>query len=55
MSKKKVVLNFPPHLIDQPTIYRLITEKGVSVNILRARTTPKEWGNMVVELNGDRA
>jgi ABC-type methionine transport system ATPase subunit len=55
MSKKKVVLNFPPHLIDQPTIYRLITEKGVSVNILRARTTPKEWGNMVVELNGDKA
>ena len=55
MSKKKVVLNFPPHLIDQPIIYRLIAEQGLKVNILRARITPKEWGNMVVELNGDKA
>lgn len=55
MSKKKVVLNFPPHLLDQPIIYRLITEQGVRVNILRARITPKEWGNMVVELNGKKA
>ena len=54
-KKKKVVLNFPPHLIDQPIIYRLIGEQGVRVNILRARITPKEWGNMVVELNGDKA
>ena len=55
MSKKKVVLNFPPHLIDQPIVYRLIAEKGLKVNILRARITPKEWGHMVVELNGNKA
>jgi ferredoxin len=55
MSKKKVVLNFPPHLIDQPIIYRLIAEKGLRVNILRARITPKKSGSMVVELNGNKA
>jgi ferredoxin len=55
MSKKKVVLNFPPHLIDQPITYRLIAEQGLKVNILRARITPKEWGNMVVEVNGNKA
>ncbi len=55
MSRKKVVLNFPPHLLDQPITYRLIAEQGLKVNILRARITPKEWGNMVVELNGDKA
>jgi ferredoxin len=55
MSKKKIVLNFPPHLIDQPITYRLIAEQGLRINILRARITPKEWGNMVVELNGDPA
>jgi Fe-S-cluster-containing dehydrogenase component len=55
MAKKKVVLNFPPHLIDQPITYRLIAEQGLKVNILRARITPKEWGNMVVELNGNEA
>jgi Fe-S-cluster-containing dehydrogenase component len=54
MSKKKVVLNFPPQLIDQPIIYRLVAEQGLKVNILRARITPKEWGNMVVELNGKK-
>jgi len=49
------VFKFPPHLIDQPIIYRLIAEHGLKVNILRARITPKKWGNMVVELNGDKA
>jgi L-aspartate semialdehyde sulfurtransferase ferredoxin len=55
MSKKKVVLNFPPQLIDQPVVYRLVKEHGLRVNILRARITPKEWGSMVVELNGGNA
>jgi hypothetical protein len=27
----------------------------LKVNILRARITPKKWGNMVVELDGDKA
>ncbi len=54
MSKKKVVLSFPPQLIDQPITYRLVAEQGLKVNILRARITPKEWGRMVVELNGDK-
>jgi len=28
MAKKKVVLNFPPHLIDQPITCRLIAEQS---------------------------
>ena len=44
MPKKKVVLNFPPHLIGQAITYRLITDYGLVVNILRARITPQEWG-----------
>jgi ferredoxin len=51
--QKKVVLNFPPHLIDQPITYRLIKDFGLVVNILRARITPREWGRMVVELAED--
>ncbi len=54
MPKKKVVLNFPPHLIDQPITYKLIKEHGLVVNILKARITPKEWGRMVVELRGSK-
>jgi ferredoxin len=53
MSKKKVVLNFPPHLIDQPITYRLVKDFDLMVNILRARITPNEWGRMVVELIGN--
>ncbi len=54
MPKKKVVLNFPPHLIDQPITYRLIKEHDLEVNILRARINPNEWGRMVVELAGKK-
>ncbi len=53
MSKRKVVLNFPPHLIDQPITYRLIRDYDLTVNILRARISPNEWGRMVVELSGN--
>lgn len=51
MPKKKVVLNFPPHRIDQPITYHLVKDFGLVVNILRARITPREWGSMVVELD----
>jgi ferredoxin len=53
MSNEKVVLNFPPQVIDQPIIYRLIKEQGLVVNILRARISPNEWGRMVVEIGGN--
>lgn len=55
MSDKKVVLNFPPEIIDQPIIYRLIQERGLVVNILRARISPNEWGRMMVEIGGNMA
>jgi len=55
MPQKKVVLNFPPHLIDQPLTYRLVRDYGLIVNILRARISPNEWGRMVVALSGQGA
>jgi Pyruvate/2-oxoacid:ferredoxin oxidoreductase delta subunit len=53
MPKKKVVLNFAPHIIGQPITYRLTGDYGLVVNILRARITPNEWGRMVLELSGN--
>jgi Fe-S-cluster-containing dehydrogenase component len=53
MSAEKMVLDFPPHLIDQPITYKLVQEHGLVVNILRARISPNEWGRMVVELGGN--
>ncbi len=54
MVKKRLVLNFPPHLIDRPVTYELITRYKLRVNILKARVTPKEWGRLVVEVSGNK-
>ena len=54
MATKRLTFNFPPHLIDQPVTYQLITEHKLKVNILRARITPREWGRLVVEISGTK-
>ena len=54
MATKRLVLNFPPNLIDQPITYQLITEHNLKVNIMRARITPREWGRLVVEISGTK-
>ncbi len=46
MHKKRVVLSFPPHLIDQAVSYKLIKDYDLMINILRARITPKEQGRL---------
>ncbi|MFQ5867238.1 MAG: NIL domain-containing protein [bacterium] len=53
MAKKRIVLTFPPELVDQPIIYRLVKNYDLVLNILRAQVTPKEEGKMVLELEGD--
>ena len=54
MATKQLVLNFPPHLIDQPVTYQLITQYQLKVNILRARITPRERGRLVLEVSGTK-
>lgn len=54
MIKKRIVLKFPPKLIDKPIVYKLVKEYDLVFNILRARVNPKEEGEMVVELQGDQ-
>ena len=52
MAKKKVVLSFPPTLIEEPVTYRLVKDFDLMVNILRATVKPREKGRMVVEMEG---
>ena len=52
MEKKRVVLTFPPKLVDQPIAYHLIKDYDLMINILRARVTPKEEGRLVMEIEG---
>ncbi len=55
MQKKRVVFNYPPQLVDQPIITRLVKDFDLTINILRARITPKDEGRMVLELTGKRS
>ena len=55
MQKKRVVLSYPSHLIDQPVISILVKDYELTVNILRARITPNEEGRLVLEITGKRS
>lgn len=49
----RVVLRFPPSLVDQPIVYRLTKDFGLEFNILKASIIPKEQGFVLMELSGE--
>lgn len=53
MKKKRIVLHFPPKLIDKPITYHLVKDFNLVFNILQAKIMPNEEGLMVMELSGD--
>lgn len=55
MISKRIVLHFPSRLVEQPIVYKLVKEYGLSFNILKARVTPQEEGLLVLELSGTDA
>jgi len=55
MKKVRVVLSFPPSRVEDPVIYHLIKDHGLTVNILRATIDPGKQGRMVVEMSGEEA
>lgn len=54
MISKRIVLHFPPRLVDQPIVYKLVKEFDLKFNILKAFVTPQEEGLMVLELSGKK-
>ncbi len=54
MEKKRLVLTFPPKLVNQPITYRLIKDFDLVINILKARVTPNEEGRLLIEISGGR-
>ena len=52
---KKVVLKFPHQLIEQPIVCDLVRKFDLTVNILKAKITPREEGLLVLELEGDQS
>ena len=51
----KVVLHFPPAVVEQPVIYHLARDYDLAFNILKASISPQEEGLMVLELSGDES
>jgi ferredoxin len=55
MKKTRVVLSFPPDMVEEPITYRLIKDHDLMVNILRATIDPGKQGRMVVDLSGEES
>jgi L-aspartate semialdehyde sulfurtransferase ferredoxin len=53
MSKARLHLTFPEHLISEPVIHRMGTEFGVVTNIRRANLDEERGGWIIVEVEGD--
>lgn len=52
MAKKRLVLTFPPEVVERPVVALMVKEYDVITNILRAEIHEGEIGRMLVELEG---
>jgi ferredoxin len=52
MAKRRLVLTFPPEVVERPVVSIMIKEYDVVTNILRAEVYEGEIGRMLVELEG---
>jgi len=41
MSAKKIVLRFPPQIVDKPWLYHLVKDYDLMVNVLYCRRTER--------------
>lgn len=53
MAKKRLVLTFPPEVVERPVVSLMVKEYDVITNILRAEIHEGEIGRMLVELEGE--
>ena len=51
-TRKRVVLSFPPSVLQTPVTYILAKEYDIASNILRAEISPEESGKLVMEMDG---
>ncbi len=51
-TRMRLRLTFPPHLIQEPIVYRLVKDFDIVINIRRA-DVKADHGWIVLELDGD--
>jgi len=52
-AKKRLVLTFPPDVVERPVVALLVKEFDIITNILRAQVQEGEVGRMLVEIEGE--
>jgi L-aspartate semialdehyde sulfurtransferase ferredoxin len=52
MSSQRIVIKYPPSLVDKPIICHLTKEYDLEFNVLRAQVAPDTGGLMVLEISG---
>jgi formate hydrogenlyase subunit 6/NADH:ubiquinone oxidoreductase subunit I len=53
MAKRRLVLTFPPEVVERPVVALMVRDYDVITNILRAEVHEGEIGRMLVELEGE--
>lgn len=54
MPSRRVILSYPPDVVQEPVIYLLVKDYDLKINILKARILPREGGRLVVEMSGSK-
>jgi len=54
MSTRRVILSYPPDVVQEPVTYKLVKDYDLKINILKARIRPREGGRLVMEISGNR-
>ena len=52
MPSRRLILNYPPDVVQEPVTYQLVKDYDLKINILKARILPREGGRLVMELSG---
>jgi L-aspartate semialdehyde sulfurtransferase ferredoxin len=52
MSSQRIVIKYPPRLVDKPILCHLTKEYDLDFNVLRAQVAPDTGGLMVLEISG---
>jgi len=53
MISKRIVIKYPPRLIDKPVLCDLSRDFNLDFNVLRAQVCPETGGLMVLEVSGE--
>ncbi|MBW1713255.1 MAG: 4Fe-4S binding protein [Deltaproteobacteria bacterium] len=54
MPSRRLILSYPPDVVQEPVTYQLVKDYDLKINILKARIRPREGGRLVIEISGQK-